>query len=321
MTKTFPILVFLAGCLTLGLPAEAAFRVGLVIDRGGAKDRGFNAAAIDGLDRARESFKIEGKVVEAADDRGHEPRLRELAKQGYDLVIALGAAREAALAKVAKEFPKTRFALVDGEVRAPNVRSILFKEQEGAYLVGAIAGAVAKTGKLGFLGGMDLPVIRRYEKGFLAGARQTFPKATLKTEFIGKGGKAWSDRPRAQALAEAQFDSGVETLFAVSGEANLGVFDAAQKKSKLAIGVSNQNWIKPGFILTSMRKRIDVGVLITCQDAMLGGFSAETKRYGLAEQGVDFVVDEHNRQLVSEAVLARVNALREKIAAGELAVP
>ncbi|MGZ3709875.1 MAG: BMP family lipoprotein, partial [Bdellovibrionota bacterium] len=301
--------------------ASAAIRVGLVLDKGGKDDRGFNAAAFAGLERAKDALHVEVEAVEAQGDAGHEPLLRQFAKKGFDLVLALGQARAGALQKVAAEYPKVKFGIVDGEVKARNVRSILFEEQEGSYLVGAIAAMVSKSGSLGFIGGMDIPVIRRYLAGFTAGAKRMKPSVKVTSQYIGTSGTAWNDRPRARTLADAQFTGGADIVFAVSGGSNLGVFDSAEAQHHFAIGVSNQNWVKPGIVLTSMRKRVDIAVFMTIQDTMTGGFSGGTKHYGLESQGVDFVVDENNEKLLPEAILTTVEELKADIIAHKIQVP
>jgi basic membrane protein A len=309
------------------LPATAAttpasaFRVGLVLDKNGKSDKGFNAAANTGINRAVRAFQFTADVKEASGDAGHEPLLREFASRGYDLVIALGGARAAAVKKVAAEFPKVKFAIVDAEVKAPNVRSILFEEQEGSFLVGAIAGLMSKSGKNGFIGGMDIPLIHRYGLAYRAGAKRTLPSVTVSQDFVGKTSEAWSNPARGKELALAQYNSGADIIFAAAGATNLGVFDATEEKAKFAIGVSNQNGIKPGRILTSMIKRVDIGVFMTCQDAKLGELSAGTKRYGLSSQGVDFVIDNNNRAILPKSVLDKVESLRSDVIDGKIKVP
>lgn len=314
------VLLCLPVAASAGVPT-APFRVGLVLDKNGKSDKGFNAAAATGAARAVRTLGIVADVKEASGDSGHEPLLREFAAKGYDLVIALGGARAAAVKKVAAEFPRIKFAIVDAQVDAPNVRSILFEEQEGSFLVGAIAGLMTKSGKIGFIGGMDVPLIHRFETGFEAGAKQTRPSVTVAQDYVGKTSEAWSNPARAKQLAQAQYGAGADIVFAAAGASNLGVFDATAKTGKWAIGVSNQNGVKPGRILTSMRKRVDIGVFMTCQDAKLGDFGPGVKRYGLSSQGVDYVVDANNRALLPKSVIDRVDTLRRDVIAGKIKVP
>jgi len=313
-------LFWVTGFCVTGAAADS-LKVGLVIDKGGKEDRGFNAAAVSGLERAKRALHVSTEIREAAGDLAHEPLLREFAKQGYGLVIALGAVRSDAVKKVAAEFPMVNFAIVDAQVDRNNVRSILFEEQEGSFLVGAIAGFMNKSGKLGFIGGMDVPVIRRFKVGFEAGAKQTNPGIQVVSQFVGTTSDAWNDKSKAKQLATSQYGSGVDIIYGAAGASNLGIFDAAEAAGKYAIGVSNQNWVKPGRILTSMRKRVDIAVFMTCQDAMTGGFSGGLKRYGLSSQGVDFVVDSNNEKLLSQEVLSKVHLLKQEIVDGKIQVP
>lgn len=320
MIRRHALIVFLGMFFAISASA-GPFRVALVLDKNGKSDKGFNAAAHKGITRAVTAFGITADVTEASGDAGHEPLLREFAKKGYDLVIGLGGARAAAIKKVAAEFPRVKFAIVDAEVKAPNVRSILFEEQEGSFLVGAIAGIMSKTGKIGFIGGMDIPLIRRYHRGFEAGAKHARPTVVVAQDYVGKTSTAWSDPVRGKELALAQYNSGADIVFAAAGASNMGVFNATEETGKFAIGVSNQNGIKPGRILTSMIKRVEIGVFMTCQDAKLGELSAGTKKYGLSSQGVDFVIDSHNKAILPKSVIDQVELLRNDVIAGKIKVP
>lgn len=315
-------LALLASTLTLSF-ASANIRVGLVMDPDGRNDRGFNAAAYSGMEKARDKLKIQFDIRETKGDAAHEAAFRELAQAKYDLILALGIARAGALAKIAKQFPKAQFAIVDAEVSAPNVRSILFEEQEGSFLVGALAAlTLPKSAKFGFVGGMDIPVTRRYLAGYRTGLKTVRKDAELLVEWVGKDPSAWGNNGQARVLAAGQYTKGAEVVFAVASGANLGVIDAAGDSGKFAIGSPmNQNWVKPGRVLTSMRKRIDIGVFMTCQDAMTGGFTAGLKRYGLSSQGVDFVLDENNEKLIPAAALEKIQELKDRIIAGSLKVP
>jgi basic membrane protein A len=300
----------------------ADFKVGIVFDKGGKDDKSFNNAAYRGAMEAKERHGIQLKYVDATDNNAFEPLLRSLAQKDFDLVIGIGFSQAEAMQKVARQFPTKKFAIVDAEVAEPNVRSLLFEEHEGSYLVGALAALTSKTGNLGFIGGMDIPLIRRFEMGYVAGAKKINPKITIKSNYIGVTGDAWHNPAKAKELAIAQFASGADVIFAAAGASNGGLFDAAEEKKKLAIGVdSNQNWVKPGFVLTSMMKRVDTAVNSTIADAIAGQFSAGVKRYGLPNQGVDYAMDEHNAKLVSAEAKAKVEALKKEIIAGKIQVP
>jgi basic membrane protein A len=302
--------------------AHAEVKVGLVLDKGGKDDKSFNASAYQGMNEAKEKLKISGKHVEASDDNSFEPMLRAFAQKDFDLIIAIGVAQQEAMKKVAAAFPQKHFAIVDAQVDLPNVRSLLFQEHEGSYLVGALAALTSKTGKLGFIGGMDIPLIRRFEMGYEAGVKKANPKATVTANYVGVTSDAWNNPPKAKELAVSQYGAGVDVIFAAAGASGAGLFDAAEEKGKLAIGVdSNQNWVKPGRVLTSMLKRVDVAVYKTIEDATKGDFSAGVKRYGLSNQGIDLAMDEYNAKLVPPAALKKVNDLKAQIIAGKIKVP
>lgn len=312
--------VTLAG---LSGPAFAAdLKVGLVFDKGGKDDRSFNAAAFRGAMKAKDDLKVFVKYVEATDDNAFEGLLRSFAQKNFDLIVGIGVSQADAVKKVSKKFPNSKFAIVDAEVNEPNVRSLLFEEHEGSYLVGALAALASKTGKLGFIGGMDIPLIRRFEKGFEAGAKKVNPNAIVTSNYIGVTGEAWNNPAKAKELAISQYSSGVDVIFSAAGASNGGLFDAAEEKQKLAIGVdSNQNYIKPGRILTSMLKRVDIAVFNTILDLHQGAFTAGVKRYGLANQGIDYALDDYNKALISTEMLKKVEQLKLSILNGKVQVP
>ncbi|HTS17333.1 MAG TPA: BMP family ABC transporter substrate-binding protein [Verrucomicrobiae bacterium] len=302
--------------------ARADFKVGLLLDRGGKDDKSFNASAYEGATEAKKKLGITLKYVEATDDNSFEPLLRAFAQKDFDLIIGIGFAQKEAIAKVAAQFPQKHFVLVDSEVDAPNVRSLMFEEHEGAYIVGAIAAMTSKTGKIGFVGGMDVPLIRRFEMGYEAGAKKINPQITVIANYVGVTGDAWNNPPKGKELAMAQYDAGADVVFAAAGASGFGVFDAAEEKNKLAIGVdSNQDWTKPGRILTSMLKRVDLAVFSAIQDGQNGKFTAGLKRFGLADKGVDYSIDEYNDKLLPDSVRQRADALKAEIVAGKIVVP
>ena len=311
--------------MLLGLwvaPARAEFKVGLVLDRGGKDDKSFNASAYAGAMEAKKQLGVYVKYVEASDDNAFQPMLRAFAEHNFDLIIGVGFAQKEAMKKVAAEFPHKDFAIVDSVVQAPNVRSLMFEEHEGAYLVGAIAALTSKTGKIGFVGGMDIPLIRRFEMGYEAGAKQANPKVQVLANFVGVTSAAWNNPPKGKELALAQYDAGADVIFAAAGASGMGVLDAAEERDKLAIGCdSNQDYTKPGFVLTSMLKRVDVAVLATIRDAQAGKFSGGIKSFGLANQGVDYSVDQYNAKVLTLPVRERAEALKAEIISGQVKVP
>jgi basic membrane protein A len=322
MRNSWIAVLFLTILGQVAQSAWADFRVGLVLDRGGRDDKSFNASAYEGASQAREKLGIHLKYVEATDDNAFEPLLRAFAQKDFDLIIGIGFAQKDAVAKVAAQFPQKHFAIVDSQIDLPNVRSLMFEEHQGAYIVGAIAAMVSKTGKIGFVGGMDVPLIRRFQMGYEAGARKINPQITVVSNFCGVTGDAWNNPPKAKELALAQYEDGADVIFAAAGASGFGVFDAAEEQKKLAIGVdSNQDWTKPGLILTSMLKRVDLAVYATIEDAQAGKFTGGLKRFGLADKGVDYSVDQFNEKILPQAVRDRADELKSEIIAGKIDVP
>jgi basic membrane protein A len=315
--------LLLVGLLGIVTPSALAdFKVGLLLDRGGKDDKSFNASAYEGATEAKKKLGITLKYVEATDDNSFEPLLRAFAQKDFDLIIGIGFAQKEAIGKVAAQFPKTHFAIVDAQVDAPNVRSLLFEEHEGAYIIGAIAAMTSKTGKVGFVGGMDVPLIRRFEMGYEAGAKKINPQISVVANYCGVTSEAWNNPPKGKELAMAQYDGAADVIFAAAGASGFGVFDAAEEKKKLAIGVdSNQDWTKPGLILTSMLKRVDLAVFSAIQDAQAGQFTGGVKRFGLADKGVDYSIDQYNDKLLPDSVRQRADALKADIFAGKIVVP
>lgn len=299
----------------------AGMKVGLVLDKGGKDDKSFNTAAVRGTQQAVKDFGIDLKDVESADDAAFEPALRTFAERGYPLVIAIGFSQIDAVKKVAPQFPKTHFALVDGIVEAPNVASLMFAEHEGSYLVGYLAGLATKSNKVGFIGGMDIALIRRFEMGYEAGVKAANPKADIVVNYVGINSTAWANPSRGKELALSQYGRGVDVIFHAAGASGMGLFDAAEEKKAFAIGVdSNQNGIKPGRVLTSMLKRVDTAVYDVVKQQVEGKFTAGTHYFGLKDKGVDYAVDENNEKLI-EPYKAKLEEIREKIIKGEIQVP
>ena len=304
--------------------ASAKLKIGLVLDKGGRDDKSFNASAYQGATEAEKKLGVSLKVVESSDDSSLEPSLRTFAQRGFDLVIGIGFIQQGPLEKVAKEFPKTRFLLVDAHptTELPNVRSVIFNEHEGAFLVGAIAALTSKTGTIGFVGGMDIPLIRRFELGYQKGAETAKPGTKVISNFVGSSSDAWKNPMKAKELSLAQFNKKADVIFTAAGASGQGTFDAAEEKNRLAIGCdSNQNWIKPGKVLTSMLKRVDIAVYSTIELVSQGKFVAGKVNMGLKEGAVGFSVDEHNRGILTQEIEAKANALKQQIVANQISVP
>lgn len=308
--------------MLISSPSLAGIKVGLVLDKGGKDDKSFNSAAYAGALAAQKELGIELKYVEATDTNALENLHRNFARKNFDLIIGVGFAQTDAVKKIAAQFPQIKFALVDGELKAENVRSLLFEEHEGSFLVGAIAAMKAKGNTFGFIGGMDIPLIRRFAMGYEAGIKHIKPNAKVITNFIGVTGEAWNNPAKAKELALSQYGQKVEIIFVAAGASGSGVFDAAEEKKQLAIGVdSNQNWMKPGYILTSMLKRVDTAVFETIKSTQNKQFKGEVVRFSIKDKGVDYSVDQYNDKILTPDIRKKADELKEKMIAGKIQVP
>lgn len=296
--------------------------MGLVLEKSGKDDKSFNASAYQGLKKAEKELGVTVKTVEAPDDSAYESLQRAFADKKFDLIIAVGFHQRESVKKNAVRFPNQKFLLIDEDAKEPNVRSVMFEENEGSYLVGALAALHSKGNKVGFIGGMDVPLIRRFQLGYEAGVKKIKPGATITVNYLGVTGDAWNNPPKAKELALSQYNSGVEVIFTAAGNSGLGVFDAAAEQKKLAIGVdSNQNWVKPGFVLTSMLKRVDEAVFDSIRSLKDGKFETGFVRYGVKSKGIDYAMDENNKSLVSADDVKRLESLRQDIIKGKIKVP
>lgn len=315
--------IFVLGLtLTSTSGIAAALQVGLLLDKAGKDDKSFNASAYAGATRAEKELGINLKTVEAKDKVGAEGLLRSLAQKKYDLLIGIGFTQVDPVQKVAAAFPDRKFVIVDGEVALPNVQSILFAEHEGAFLAGAVAAWKSSTGKVGFIGGMDVPLIRRFELGYVAGAKYANPKIATLSQFLGFDQNAWNNPPRAKEFALNQYNQGADVIFHAAGASGGGVFDAAEEKKKFAIGCdSNQNGVKPGRVLTSMLKRVDLAVFKVIQDFKSGTFKGGTFKHDVKSGGIDLAMDENNGKLFDGALKTKLEHLKKDMVAGKIAVP
>jgi len=301
---------------------QAEIKIGLALDKGGRDDKSFNAAAFLGATEAQKKLGIRLKTVESSDDISLEPTLRTFAQKQFPLIIAVGFVQKNAVERVAKQFPKTHFVLIDATSDIPNVRSIVFKEHEGSFLVGALSAMASKSHKIGFVGGMDIPMIRRFQLGFESGVKHISPQAMVFTNYVGSSSDAWRNPTKAKELALSQYNKGVDVIFSPSGASGLGVFDAAEQMQKLAVGCdSNQNWVKPGLILTSMLKKVDVAVFNAIELETQSKFQGGVFDLGLTENGVDYSLDEFNRKLISSEMENRIQSIKSDISKKRLSVP
>ena len=311
-------------------------RVGIVFDIGGKNDRSFNAAAWEGVKRAEKDLPICLYDVEPGNPTSIEPAMRAFAEKGFDLIIGVGFAQGPILKRVATDYPNIKFAIVDGVImeddgKTPksNVASLVFREHEGSYLVGMIAAEKSKTGVLGFLGGMDIGLIHRFQKGYEEGAKSVNPKVVLITNYVGVTDGAWNNPGKGKELALAQIEKGADVIFTAAGNSGLGAFDAVEQygknaqgeANKFVIGVdSNQNGVKPGFVLTSMVKRVDNAVYDVVKEVLGGKFEGGFHVFGLDKDGVAYALDDFNKSLISPETLQDVEEAKKKIVAGEIKV-
>jgi basic membrane protein A len=291
----------------------------IIFDLGGKFDRSFNEAAFNGAERWAEETGGEYREIELQSDAQREQAMRRLAESGTNPVVMAGFSQASALGVVAPDYPDTTFVIIDGVVDEPNVRSVIFSEHEGSYLVGMLAAMASETGTVGFVGGMDIPLISAFGCGYAQGVVAVNPEATVISNMTGTTPAAWNDPVRGGELTRGQIAQGADVVYAAAGGTGLGVLQVAEDEGIFSIGVdSNQNYLHPGSVLTSMLKRVDVAVY----DAFTTGPEVETGLhvFGLAEEGVGYAVDENNEALLSDEMIAAVEEARAQIIAGALAV-
>jgi len=325
MWKITPILVAVAVFLAIFGPAregpenepENAVRVAVVLSVGGLGDRSFNDLAHEGLVRAGREAGVVGALGEPVDHAEDEAYLAFYAERGYDLVVAVGYLMASKLERVAPRYPDTRFLLIDGVLDLPNVRSYAFREEEGCFLVGALAALASKTGTLGFVGGMKVPLIEKFHAGYVQGARHVRPDIRVLSAYAG----SFSDPVTGKAKALQQIRKGADVVFQAAGATGNGVIRAAAEEGVFAIGVdANQNDMAPGRVLTSMLKRVDETVFRTARDVAAGEPVGGVRSVGLAEGMLGWALDEHNRAVVTPEMEARLGEIEALIIAGRIRV-
>jgi basic membrane protein A and related proteins len=318
--------------------------VGIVFDAGGKNDRSFNQSAWKGAVEARDEFGILIKGLEAGDSRAVEEGMRTLASEGYGLIFGVGFANARAIKNVAEEFPNTNFAIIDAVVKLPNVSSLKFKEHEGSFLVGMIAAMRSRIvdgeRSIGFIGGMEIPIIKKFEAGFRDGARRVYPGINVIVNYVGNTPTAWNDPTKARTIARTQIKNGVSVIYSVAGGSANGLFDALKETNSrgpcypkvknrkrvdhcvYGIGVdSNQNYIIPGQILTSMLKRVDVAVFDTIKAFVNGNIKGGVTVYGIKNDGVGYALDKHNSRLISKKMVKVISIFKDKVINGVIEVP
>ncbi len=317
------LLLAALGALVLsgGTAFAQQIRPAIVFDMGGRFDRSFNEAVHRGGQEFQQATGIQVTEFEVTAEPQREQALRNFARRGQDPIVAVGFAQRAAVTAVAAEFPQTRFVIIDSFVDAPNVQSVLFREEQGSYLAGMMAAMASRSGRVGFVGGMDIPLIRKFACGYVQGARAVNPNVQVFQNMTGSTPAAWRDPVRGAELARSQIERGADVIFHAAGGTGTGVLQAAADAGRLGIGVdSNQNHLHPGRVLTSMLKRVDVATRIAFEQARAGTWRGGRQVLGLAEDGVGVSFDEHNAALVTTEMRARIEQARAEVVAGRVTV-
>ena len=300
----------------------AEFKPAVIYDMGGKFDKSFNEGVWNGVKKFSEENDTEVMEFEVTNEAQREQAMRRMVRRGATVVLGVGFAQADAIDAVAADNPDVKFAIIDVSwLDRPNLRQYAFKEHEGSYLVGVAAALTSKTDTVGFIGGMDIPLIRKFACGYVQGVKDTNEDAKVIEAMTGTTPSAWNDPTKGAELAQSQMDRGADVIYHAAGGTGLGVIRAVADKDKLAIGVdSNQNGIAPGNVLTSMLKRVDVAAYDTLTSAKDGSFEAGVSILGLAENGVDWAIDENNKPLVTLAVHEAVENARKAIVGGDIKV-
>ncbi len=317
--------IFLASATALAIASVSAqaadIKPAVVYDQAGKFDKSFNEGVYNGITRFTKDTGIQVRESEPKNEAQVEQNLRRLAQRGYTPIVAVGFNMASAVSKVAKDFPDIQFSIIDGVIDQPNVQSIVFKEHQGSFLVGVLAAMNSKTDTVGFVGGMDIPLIRKFGCGYEQGVKYVTPNATVIQNMTGSTGAAFNDPTKGSELAKSQLDKGADVVFAAAGGTGIGVYQAAKDEGKLAIGVdSNQNHIQPGTMLTSMVKRVDRAAYKAFEDAQAGDWEPGLEVLGLSEGGVDWALDDYNKGLITADMKAKMEAVKASIVNGDIKV-
>ena len=294
---------------------------------GGRGDKSFNDAAYAGLVRAKRELGVDFVTLETGEGTDREAAMRQLAAGGSQLVFGVGFLFTDDIRQLAAEFPQVKFACIDytvteGQAIPPNLVALTFKEEEGSFLVGALAALLSKSNRIGFVGGMEIPLIKKFEAGYRAGIKAVRPSAQLLVKYAGTTGTAFKDPTKGKELALAEYHDGADIIFHASGSTGLGVFEAARELNKLAIGVDADQYDEaPGYVLTSMVKHVENAVFDTVKQVAGGGWTGGVRELGLKERGVGWVYDSRNKALIPDRVKAVADSLENEIVAGRISVP
>jgi len=301
--------------------AQTAIKPAVVYDKGGKFDKSFNEGVFVGAEKFKTETGVEFRDFEPTNDAQIEQALRRFARDGHSPIIAVGFSQATALQKVAAEFPNLKFTIIDMVVELPNVQSVVFKEHEASYLVGLLASLASKTGKVGFVGGMDIPLIRKFACGYVQGVKAGKKDAEIFQNMTGSTPAAWNDPVKGGELAKSQIDRGADVIYHAAGGTGIGVLRAAADAGKLGIGVdSNQNMLHPGKVLTSMLKRVDVAAYNSFKEARDGTWKPGVSVLGLKEDGVGWALDDNNKALITPEMKAAADKAKADIIAGTVKV-
>jgi basic membrane protein A len=319
MKKTLLILLATAAMSATAFAAD--IKPAIIYDLGGKFDKSFNEAAFNGAEKFKAETGIEYRDFEIANDAQREQALRRFAGDGNNPIVMAGFSWSAALEKVAAEYPDTKFAIIDMVVDKPNVRSVVFKEEEGGWLAGILAAMASKSKTVSFVGGMDIPLIHKFACGYIGGAKSVGSDVKVLEAYTGTTPDAWNDPVKGGEIAKSQFDQGSDVVYHAAGGTGVGVLQAAADAGKLGIGVdSNQNGLQPGKILTSMVKRVDVAVYDAFITAKNDTFKPGVNVLGLKESGVDVAMDDNNAPLITAEMKAAIDKARADIDSGAVKV-
>lgn len=315
------VMGLMAATLSVSAAYAAELKPAVVYDFGGKFDKSFNEAAYNGAAKYKADHGTNYREFEIQNDAQREQALRKFAQDGNSPVVIAGFSAVSAIEKVSKEFPDTKFVIIDAVVEGPNVRSVVFKEEEGGYLVGMLAAMASKTGTVSFIGGMDVPLIRRFYCGYAIGAIEGKKGTKVLNNWTGDTPAAWNDPAKGSEIAKAQMDQGSDVIYHAAGGTGIGVLQAAADAGKLGIGVdSNQNGLHPGHVLTSMVKGVDTAVYKAFEDVAADKFTAGIVQMGLKDDGVGYAMDENNAKLITPEMKAAVEAAKADIISGKIKV-
>ena len=321
--KKFFSIFFVSFALVFSTSSYAN-KIGVIYDSGGKFDKSFNELAYNTAVRVQDELGWDMIEFEAANNTQIEQGMRKVADRGATLVVAMGFAQADAVAAIAPQYPDVNFVAVDVcwvDDPAGNIYQACYLEHEGSFLVGVIAAMASKTGTIGFVGGMDIPLIRKFQGGYEQGALYANPDIKILANMTGTTPEAWNNPTKGAELTKAQIDGGADVVYQAAGGTGIGVYQAAADEGKLAIGVdSNQNHLQPGTMLTSMLKRVDLATYETFMDVKSGNFTSGVKVLGLKEDGVGWAYDKHNKSLITDVMKSTINGLSDKVKSGAIKV-